>query len=422
MSFKVNRRDLFKGATAAAVGAAVLNGAGTSKLLPKNLRGVIAEAKIQEVERNYEIVDPSARFSPDDLENPQYWQTLKEGTPEFEDWAKNYPEWVPVYHERNEAKAKAPKQPPMAAAMNSVFGYTNKLLIPGKSGPVADEKIEISEEMAALKVKGFAKFLGVDYVGIAKLDPYWIFKEPHKMFEPPAESLPKSQNYIIAMGYKGDPNMYETYDSVARSSMTSKIYADHLYFANQLAAFIRGMGYDAWAHVQDQCLNVAAAADAGLGEPARWGNLIIPGAGNMVRIFSVTTELPMSVDKPIKFGVKEFCEDCKLCAELCPSGSITDGPQTVKRGIKKWWIDLRGCIVQQATYAGSCQLCHSICPWNKEDNWVHNSTEWVASHMPAFNKAFVRLDEVMYGSTLSDRLRRPPEWWAAGTNEFIDTK
>jgi len=417
----VSRRDFFKGATAATLGATMFTAARATEMLPKNLRGVISAAQIEEVDRNYEIVDPAGRSRPDDDENPQYWQNLKQGTPEYEAWAASKPEWVPVYNERLEAKMKAPKKPPIAAAMTDGVNFTNSFLIPAKAGPIAKEKIALTKEMAAIKVKGFTKFLGCDYVGIAKLDPYWIFLEPHRMFDPPTPSLPETHKYIIVMGWRGDPAMWNSYDSTSRNIMTNKVYADHLYHAVQLAHFIRSMGYDAFAHVQDQCLNVAAAADAGLGEPARWGNLIIPGAGNQVRIFSVTTELPMAVDRPIKFGVKEFCEECKLCAQLCPSQSIPDGPQTVKRGIKKWWIDLRGCIVQQAKYAGSCQLCHSICPWNKERNWVHNNTEWIASHMPAFTKTFVSLEEVMYGGTLKDRLHRPPEWFAAGSNDFNDT-
>lgn len=416
MSTQVSRRQ-FLGATGATAGVLAL---GKNLGISKDLQHEIAAAKVRQLDKPvYEIV--GTRSQPEDEENPQFWQNLKEGTPEFDDWAARFPDWVPVYQERKKIKAAAPKTDPIRSALSGAAGWPDKFLAPAaKDGPVATTKIDISEDEAALKVKGLALALGCTVVGIAKLDPYWIYVEPHKMFDPYSPELPKSHKYIIAMGWRGNPDMWETPDSVCRGFETGRVYSNHLFNAVKVAAFIRAMGYEARAHVQDQCLNVAAACDAGLGEPARWGNLLLPGMGNQVRIFSVTTELPMTVDKPIEFGVQNFCEACKLCAKLCPGQAISDGPKTVKRGIKKWWIDLKGCILNQATYAGSCQLCHTICPWNKPSSWLHGSMEWVVSHASVADKTLVALDEMLYGSTLRDRLRRPPNWWDHHNPTFDD--
>lgn len=411
---KVSRRQ-FLGAMGAA-GAVSLAG---SARITRDMQAHIASSYVRQLDSPpYEIVGERER--PEDEHNPQWWGKLKVGTPEFDEWAARFPEWVPVYHEQKRIEAAAPEADPIRKALSGIHGFTNKLLIPGKAGPINPNRVDISEDEAARKVKGLTLALGCTVVGIAKLDPYWVYIEPHRMFEPPYETLPETHKYIIAMGWQGNPDMWETPDSTARSWETGRVYADHLYAAVKIAAFIRALGYDAYAHVQDQCLNVAAACDAGLGEPARWGNLILPGLGNQVRIFSVTTELPMTVDKPIAFGVREFCEDCKLCAKLCPGQAITDGPMTVKRGIKKWWIDLKGCILNQATYAGSCQLCHAICPYNKQRSWVHNSTEWLIAHASVGNKTLVQLEEMLYGSTLRERLRRPPQWWDSHDPTFND--
>jgi epoxyqueuosine reductase QueG len=56
--------------------------------------------------------------------------------------------------------------------------------------------------------------------------------------------------------------------------------------------------------------------------------LITKKYGPRVRIAKVFTNLPMAVDEPIEFGVKEFCDTCKKCAEHCPGQAIMYGEQT----------------------------------------------------------------------------------------------
>jgi len=42
-----------------------------------------------------------------------------------------------------------------------------------------------------------------------------------------------------------------------------------------------------------------------------------------VRISGVITDLPVASDKPIDFGLQEFCKTCKICATECPAGALS---------------------------------------------------------------------------------------------------
>ena len=69
------------------------------------------------------------------------------------------------------------------------------------------------------------------------------------------------------------------------------------------------------------------AISAGLGELGRTNRLINPIFGGNVRIDGFLTDLPLAPDKPIDFGLQEFCKRCKKCAEACPSGSVSQADE-----------------------------------------------------------------------------------------------
>jgi epoxyqueuosine reductase QueG len=54
--------------------------------------------------------------------------------------------------------------------------------------------------------------------------------------------------------------------------------------------------------------------DAGLGEMGRFGYLITKELGPRVRLFAVTTDMPLVADRPVDIGVEDFCSFCKKCA------------------------------------------------------------------------------------------------------------
>ena len=56
-----------------------------------------------------------------------------------------------------------------------------------------------------------------------------------------------------------------------------------------------------------------AAVDAGLGEMGRFGYLITKELGPRVRIFAVTTGLPLVADNPVDIGVEDGRYSLWIC-------------------------------------------------------------------------------------------------------------
>jgi len=105
--------------------------------------------------------------------------------------------------------------------------------------------------------------------------------------------------------------------------------------------------------------------------------LITPELGGNTRLAAITTSMPLEPDKPIDVGIAEFCMKCKICAEECPSESISfdDEPTQNIRGFKRWSIDQDKCFTVWNSVATShsrgCRVCLSVCPYSRKNNWLH---------------------------------------------------
>ena len=122
------------------------------------------------------------------------------------------------------------------------------------------------------------------------------------------------------------------------------------------------------------CIPLALAIDAGLGELGRLGYLITPEWGPHVRIDKVLTNLPLEPDKPISFGVTEYCTECGICAVECPSGAICPDRERSfapppaanpcgNPGALKWYVDGKRCSRWWSQSGAPCSNCMNVCPY-----------------------------------------------------------
>ncbi len=294
-----------------------------------------------------------------------------------------------------------------------------------------------SPEKTAKLIKQIAFQLGATIVGITKLNPDWVYKYPMRRrgldTEKPFD-IPRHWEYAIVVGtpmswdpFYANPNYGTSHDAYARSRIV----------AYRLTAFIKQLGYPARPHtpgMEYDLMVPPVAIDAGLGEQGRHGVLITPELGSNFRPAVVTTNIPMQTDRPIEFGVQDFCRTCKICAENCPSGAIPFGDKIEVRGYLRYKINVSKCHNFWYSNLGNigCRLCVAVCPYTRKSNWLHRAAFHASADDPTglSHKVLTGMQKFFYpGPDAKDyympsmggknaSYRKPP-WWLK-TEDFID--
>jgi len=258
---------------------------------------------------------------------------------------------------------------------------------PDRSGKQVKQLKLKSPEKTAKLIKQMSYQFGSALVGITKLKPEWIYKYPMRNrgldLDTPLE-IPKHWEYAIVVGTPmswdplyANPNYGTSFDAYSKSRIV--VY--------RLVEFIKQLGYAARPHTPGTEYDLMVppiAIDAGLGEQGRHGVLITPELGSNIRPAVVTTNIPMATDKPIDFGVQDFCASCKICAENCPSAAIPTEDKVEVRGYIRYAIDTSKCHNFWYSNLGNigCRLCVAVCPYTRKSNWLHRMAIDVTANDP----------------------------------------
>jgi len=310
-------------------------------------------------------------------------------------------------------------------------------------GPWDPADIGMSWEEASLAVKHAALFYGGALSGIAKLNPLWIYSDSlqptgydlsraipvlrdKERFEQTEEAwyIPESMNRVVAIAFEEEHFAIANSPGRLASAAVGSGYSRMAYTSWALAEFIRSLGYRAIPAGNGVGLSIPIAIDAGLGELGRYGLLTTPKFGPRVRIAKVITDMPLIPDPRISFGVPEFCEVCKLCAEHCPSESISKESRTWKGtspsnnpGVYKWYIRPETCF----DYNGfSCSNCKRVCPFSKPNNsWLHKMIRTVVKQrIGLVNRTLVTFDQASgYGKQIQSS-----EFWKSDGSYCITSR
>jgi reductive dehalogenase len=262
-------------------------------------------------------------------------------------------------------------------------------------------------------IKNTAAFFGADMVGICALDSRWIYSHTCEKEIASAESythkpqdIPEAYEHAIVMGFEANYQMLkyvQTYIGGAAHDLASSKMVNT---SALLSQFISILGYKAIdCNIDDVVITVPLAMQAGLGQLGRHGMLITPQFGPRVRLSVVLTNLPLIPDAPIDFGVTQFCNACRKCARMCPSGSISFGEQTAESvnvsnssGGMKWPQNGETCLMRAARDRYPCSACVSCCPYNKPDTRFHRTVRWLTDHARWADSFYVWMDDIFgYG-------------------------
>ncbi len=270
-------------------------------------------------------------------------------------------------------------------------------------GPPAERKESISPERATEKIKGFARFLGADLVRTGPLNPAFVYTHIGKTHGDPARKygapirLAHKHAVTIAIGL--DPLLMKAGPTLPMAIGVMRAYNRLAMISTLLAGYIRSLGYPARAHIVSnyQILCVPIAIDAGMGELGRHGLMLTKELGSSLKLTTVTTDLPLVYDPPIDIGVDEFCKDCKICAESCPSGAIAFGDKKVVRGVEKWAIRSEACFRTWRETGTDCGVCVASCPWTKPRTGIHRLASALATRKKKAGWWMSRAEKLYYG-------------------------
>lgn len=360
----------------------------------------------------------------------------------------------------------------MPVFVEGMYSWNNskvdEMLMQGK------KKYEFADKNEATKyVKKAARHFGADVVGIA---PYnddikrWIYTDwtipnvkpftfpdgkveympfdPFKLMNGEFEAFgvstvkpdfvkeagfePKS---VIVVAFEMDYDGFKTAPSLLSSASAGVIYSKMAEVSHKIAEFLRGIGYKAAPCGNDTAMSVPLAIEAGIGEASRMGMIVTEKYGPRVRLAKVFTDLELTPDKPITFGVKQFCDVCMKCADACPSKSISHEPaQIIKAdmefstgkvtpstmlGVEKWFVNGERCLSFWSFNGGDCGTCISVCPYNKIDEWHHDMSKLMT--LTPFKPLLRSLDEWFgYGGPIEPEVRLESKYLKDAINDFWD--
>jgi reductive dehalogenase len=312
---------------------------------------------------------------------------------------------------------------PLIQAMVPLQGDREKQQPTGRGGDLSDPE----RNAAAIKALGY--YLGADFVGICRAEPWMYYATDDTDGRPIAAYHDYAVVMLIDQGY-------ETMDGASgddwiSASQSMRAYLRGAEIAGVMAAHCRKMGFSARSHsnAHSEIIHNPAILMAGLGEVSRIGDTLLnPFIGPRSKSVVLTTDLPMTVDKPIDFGLQDFCDRCRKCARECPCNAITFGPKVMFNGYEIWKADVEKCTKYRVTQmkGSACGRCMKMCPWNRDDTVAARELAALSIRHPEARPAIIAMDDVLQNGK-RNLIKR---WWfdlevvdgiagapVAGTNE-----
>jgi len=371
----------------------------------------------------YEIVGPVERF--DMRDEGAVRGLLVPGTPEYEEYYSEKPQYKEWDDENRQLLARAheknlEKDPINEQFVAAVFysmailglpsiveGTISSVMRPGG----LEKKLKLDPEEMARKIKAFGMYLGAAKVRIAKLKREWVYTNYCHTIGPGFYGKQVDLDYenIICMPVLQDLAMKKIGRGAAQESEDGWRYTYGSLLSVIVAHFIRSTGWRArpLPSVNAPYFVVPAFIDAGIGEQGRNSFVVSKDIGCNWRPGAVATDMPLALDKPVDFGLQDFCEKCKRCAEYCPSGAITKGGKEIVRGVRRWTFDAEKCMRYWNELGHSCGICQAVCPWNHPNSLLHDGVRELSQRFSFLRRPIIHAEKLVYGSY---RRAPTPDW------------
>ncbi len=296
---------------------------------------------------------------------------------------------------------------PLAAALRLALNVYSLLQ---RGEPAAQQAAGYTDPVAnADRVKAAMHFLGADIAGISRA-PAWVWYSHRQDGTEMPVAHPLAATVMIDQGF--DTMEGASGDDWISSAQSMRTYMRAGLVCSVVGLHLRQLGFSATAHsaADSDVIQTPLVLLAGLGEVSRIGETILnPFLGPRVKTGILTTDFPMQEDKPIDFGLQNFCNACNKCARECPSGAISSGPKVMFNGYEIWKADVEKCTRYRMTNLGGsmCGRCMKTCPWNLAGLVHEKPFRWMAMNMPVAARWIARFDDFLERG----RINPVKKWW-----------
>lgn len=238
--------------------------------------------------------------------------------------------------------------------LSAAIGHLHWQQVPAHKGEPAPDKAPLptDPEELAKHIKSLCYFLDADMVGICEMPAYAWYS--HDADGVPLEARHKHA-IVIVIDQGWDTFEGSSGDDWISGTQSYRAYLKGSTIACIVADYIRRLGSPAQAHsnANGEVLQIPLMLLAGLGEMSRIGELVLnPFIGPRYKTAVITTDLPLAFDKPIDFGLQDFCSKCRKCARECPAQAIPYGGKVLYNGYEIWKPDVKKCTKYRVNNAG----------------------------------------------------------------------
>jgi reductive dehalogenase len=261
-------------------------------------------------------------------------------------------------------------------------------------------------------IKRLGYFLRADIMRVCNLPEYAVYSHDF-------QGNPIDINYkfaIVIIMAKEYPTLRASngYDWIG-VPLSYDLYLRLAVISETIANYIRRLGYSAspeyTGKMPEGCrvLFAPLLLWSGVGEVSRAGLILNPFLGMHYKAAAVLTDMPLLPDKPVNFGLQDFCQHCEICADFCPSKAIPRGNKVIHNGYETWKLNEKLChsfrvLNKKGTY---CGRCIKVCPWTKPNTLPHDLVRWSVQH-----SGFARRIAIKASKALKpEKAESNKKWW-----------
>jgi len=303
-----------------------------------------------------------------------------------------------------------PGKYPLSAAQKDLVDHLSLV----KPSPVAAHVAPIPEDPRVLTqhIKAAGYFLKADIVGTCQV-PGWAYYSHDRMGNPIDTRYANA--VVIVMRKEWHAVRASAGSDWMGDPISFQAYAHLALVAETMANYIRRLGWAASPQYGPSFLDKYSVLIpplliwAGIGEVSRAGIVVNPYLGLGFKAAAILTDMPLTPDRPIDFGLQRFCQSCRICAENCPSHAIPTGDKVMYNGYETWKLDTRRCASYNFTNKRGtmCNRCVKSCPWTQPPTRPHNLVRALAMHSRLAQTIAIRSARLLG----LGRSRPGEKWW-----------